>query len=73
MALTGVLYHYITDVHQQNNHWHCSLLPKLTTSDLCAIQKLALCQQMSSCGTISKRHKISFSDLYCSLLVEWSA
>jgi len=23
--------------------WHCSHLPKLTTSDLCAIQKLALC------------------------------
>jgi len=32
-----------TDVCPQNNHWHCSLLPKLITSDLCAIQKCALC------------------------------
>jgi len=38
----------VTDVCLQNNHWLCSLLPKLITSDLCAAQKLALCKRMSS-------------------------
>ena len=60
----------VTDVCLQNNHWLCSPLLKLITSDLCAIQELQA-HDVLWC-IISKRHKISCSDLHldCSLLEE---
>ncbi len=44
-----------TDVCLQDHNWHCTNIPKLASSNLCALQKLAFCKWTTSCGAIPKR------------------
>ncbi len=62
-----------TDVCLQDHNWHCTNIPKLASSNLCALQKLAFCKWTTSCGAIPKRYQIILTDLYldCAQLVEW--
>ncbi len=62
-----------TDVCLQDHNWHCTNIPKLASSNLCALQKLAFCKWTTSCGAIPKRYQITLTDLYldCAQLVEW--
>ncbi len=57
----------------QDHNWHCTNIPKLASSNLCALQKLAFCKWTTSCGAIPKRYQITLTDLYldCAQLVEW--
>ncbi len=61
-----------TDVCLQDHNWHCTNIPKLASSNLCALQKLAFCKWTTSCGAIPKRYQITLTDLYldCAQLVE---
>ncbi len=54
-------------------HWHCTNIPKLASSNLCALQKLAFCRWTTPCGAIPKRYQITLTDLFldCAQLVEW--
>ncbi len=62
-----------TDVCLQDHNWHCTNIPKLASSNLCALQKLAFCKWTTSCGAIPKRYQITLTDLFldCAQLVEW--
>ncbi len=57
----------------QDHNWHCTNIPKLASSNLCALQKLAFCKWMTPCGAIPKRYQITLTDLFldCAQLVEW--
>ncbi len=43
-----------TDVCLQNHNWRCTNIPKLASSNLCALQKLAFCKWKTPCGAIPK-------------------
>ncbi len=62
-----------TDVCLQDHNWHCTNIPKLASSNLCALQKLAFCKWTTPCGAIPKRYQITLTDLFmdCAQLVEW--
>ncbi len=62
-----------TDVCLQDHNWRCTNIPKLASSNLCALQKLAFCKWTTPCGAIPKRHQITLTDLFldCAQLVEW--
>ncbi len=51
----------------------CTNIPKLASSNLCALQKLAFCKWTTPCGAIPKRYQITLTDLFldCAQLVEW--
>ncbi len=61
-----------TDVCLQDHNWHCTNVPKLASSNLCALQKLAFCKWTTPCGAIPKRYQITLTDLFldCAQLVE---
>ncbi len=57
VTLLFISLHWLPITCLRDNHWHCTNIPKLTSSDLCALQKLAFCTWMTPCGAIPKKHK----------------
>ncbi len=49
--------HWLPITCLRDNHWHCTNIPKLPSSDLCALQKLAFCKWTTPCGAFPKKHK----------------
>ncbi len=47
-------------------------IPKLASSNLCALQKLAFCKWTTSCGAIPKRYQITLTDLFLDCASWWN-